>query len=663
MQSESPRIYSVFIASPGDVTAERKIAFAVIEDLNKSWENLQYPAKLKCLSWEKSVPAGAGKPQEVIKEKIDFTTLDIFIAILWKRLGTPTMTNRPRDNKPYLSGTQQEIEEAYDCWKHRGHPVIMLYRKDDNVPANMSGEEINQFKLVNDFLRQFEPHGESPALIKHFKKSEFKQLLKRELAQTISGLIEAPLVEGETNSLNLVSPNSVEGRNQMLIRQPEPATEDTMEKWLKDVRLRENPFRHQDAEHDASLPNYFTRFPDLHAVTTSDLTSEHKTWFFFGKEGSGKTALRRFISARGRPHNSGADAVCIEYDQVKFEHLLNNIDDLSDFQYSFIRSIFEAVSEFVGGAIQSSPPLDSLRGNLPSLSVALRGVGINWVLCLIDPGKPSFEWKGSQVLTSSLITPLFSLSEIGGYGFRYFLPRSIKDELKPTFSRLPFNHIRVMNIKWDDRTLKDMLGKRMIQSSMDQTAPYRSLGELCEDEQNLSSLVDTEISNLALGNPRGAVWLANRLIELHSDSYPSPSRITLETWNNVKKAWSSHGESRILGTSRHQTFKVLSNRIYYMNWEIVLPERSDRLLKSLILAMDGFRSKEELIQAGWKDEKNLQGISEKALSEAMRRMKEELKKELKSKGFEDLKLIKSVRSRGYRLWQPNISEEQEGEND
>jgi DNA-binding winged helix-turn-helix (wHTH) protein len=658
-QSESS-IYRVFVASPGDVKAERKVAFTVIDDLNKSWKNLQYPAQLDRLSWEENAPAAAGKPQEVIKESIDFETLDIFIAILWKRFGTPTRTNRPHDNKPYESGTQQEIEEAYDNWKRTGRPAIMIYYKDEKVPSRMSKAEISQFNRVNKILREFEPDGKFPALTKSFKGGEFEELLKRELEQTIKELNRKA---GKNNSVVTSLPAFEKGKHPTVSRS-EPGASDTLGRWLKDVRLKENPFRHQDAEHDTSLPLYFTRFPDLHTVTTSDLTLEHKTWFFFGKEGTGKTALRKFISDHGRPQNPDVDAVCIEYDQVKFEHLLNNTNDLSDFQSSFIHSIFDAVSEYAGNAIQSSQPPGSLRGNLANLSVALRGVGINFVLCLVDPGKPTFEWKGSQVSTSSLITPLFSLSEIGGYGFRYFLPTSIKDELKSTFSRLPFNHIRVMDIKWDDRSLKDMLGKRMILSSADQTAPYRSLGELCEDEQNLSSLIDSEIASLAQGNPRGAVWLANRLIELHSDNYPSPSRITLETWNNVKRAWSSHGESRILGTSRPQTFKVLSDRIYYMNWEIVLQERSDRLLKSLILAMDGFRSKEELVQAGWKDEKNLQGISEKALSEAMRRMKEELKKELKSKGFKDSGWIKSVRGRGYRLWQTNISDEgQEGEND
>lgn len=641
---------------------ERKILFAVIDELNKSWKNLKYPASLTCLSWEESVHAAAGKPEEVIKEQIPFETADIFIAILWKRFGTPTSTNHPDDGHPYLSGTQQEIEESYACWERTGRPIIMLYRKDHDIPPNMSADDLNQLKLLNDFLDQVKPGEKYQALTKQFKEDEFKEFIKSELEQAVEGLVDSKRKLGTNRPPGSKPLDSDEKKKVKPTNAPRSVSLDVMGTWLRTVKLRENPFRYQYAEDDESLPTYFTRFPVLHAVTTSDLTLERKSWFFFGNDGSGKTALRKFIAARGRPQRTDTKIVCIEYDQVKFEHLLNNTNDLKEFEISFVHSIFDALSAYIGSAIPSSQPPGSLRGNLANLSVALRDNGIDRVLCLIDPGKAAFEWRGSQVSTSTLLEPIFPFAEVGGFGFRYFLPASMRDELKPTFSRLPFNYIRVMEIKWDEKTLQDMLGNRMTLSSEDQTAYYRSLGELCENEQNLSTLIDSEIASLAQGNPRGAIWLANHLIEQHCDRYPPPPRIAIETWNNVKRAWWAHGESRILGTAVLLTFRVLSDRIYYQNWEIILPQRSDRLLKALIQAKGNFCSKQELIKAGWKGEKNLAGISEKALSEAMRRMKEELKKELKVKGFPDFDGIKSVRGRGYRLLQPGASQPiQEGD--
>lgn len=634
----------------------------MIKDLNETWGNSNFPVSLELLSWEYSVPSSAGNPQGVVNEWIPVESSDIFIAILWKRFGTPPKMKRPQDNQPYLSGTQLEIEKAYECWKTSGRPFFMLYWKEDDLSIHMSAEEIEQFKTVQAYMQKFEVSGEYPALFKRFKKVNFKRMLKRELAQVIGKLSRLP--ENANDAMAMMASVSP-GR---LTASREANSEDfllgdiELRAWLKKVQLKDNPFRYQYAEDDGSLPMYFTRFPDLNAVTTGDMTLERKSWFFFGNDGSGKTALRKFIAAYGRPQKKDSEMVCIEYDQVKFEHLLSNTGDLSEFQVTFVRSVFDSLADYVGGVIHNSQPPGSLRGNLTSLSVALRENGINWVLCLIDPGKAEFEWRGSQVPTSTLIAPLFSLAEVGGYGFRYFLPKIMKDALEPIFSRFPFNYIRTMEIKWDEKALGEMLSKRMTLLSDDQTAPYRSLGELCDDEQNLSTLIDSEITSLAQSNPRAAIWLANHLIEQHCDHYPVPPRITVETWNNVKRGWWSNGESWILGRSVSSAFRVLSDRIYCQNWEIILPERSDRLLKALILASGHFCSKQELIKAGWKGEKNLAGISEKALSEAMRRMKKELKKELKLKGFAKFDGVKSVRGRGYRLLQPAASHSmQEGD--
>ncbi len=668
MPSESPtKIFRVFVASPGDVAQEREIAFGVIDDFNETWgKSVTSQIHLELLSWE-GVPPTPGKSQEVINHWIPVESSDIFIAIMWKRFGMPPEINRPQDNKPYLSGTQVEIETAYESWKTSGYPHFMLYWKQDDLSIDMTSDEVEQLKIVKNYLRKFESDGEYPALYKRFRKNKFKQTLMKDLVQVTNELVKARTQEimVDTTGLGDSVPKIDDDRGRQPGSTVEALSEDIEQmKWLNKVQLKDNPFRYQHAEYDKSLPLYFTRFPGLNTVNADDLTQERKSWFFFGKDGSGKTALRNFIAARGRPKRQDSDMVCIEYDQVEFEKLLINTGDISDFPFSFVQSIFSAISPYTRNAIPSPKPADGLRANLTNLSVELRKSGIKWVLCLFDPGRATFEWKGSQVSTSALITPLFSLSEVGGYGFRYFLPASMKEELKPTFKRLPFNYIRVMDIQWDEKTLKDMLGKRMTLLSIDQTAPYRSLGQLCEDKQNLSTLIDSEIAGFAQGNPRAAIWLANRLIEQHCEEYPTPPRIAPEIWEKVKQAWREQGESRILGTSGSSGFRVLSGRSYYQNREIILPERSDRLLKALILAKGGFCSKQELVETGWIGEKNLEVISDKTLSEALRRMKEEVKKELKDKGFDTFNCFKSVRGRGYRLVQPGIVQNmQEGKDD
>jgi DNA-binding winged helix-turn-helix (wHTH) protein len=155
------------------------------------------------------------------------------------------------------------------------------------------------------------------------------------------------------------------------------------------------------------------------------------------------------------------------------------------------------------------------------------------------------------------------------------------------------------------------------------------------------------------------------LIEQHCQEFPIAFRIRPETWDRVTLSWHHKGENRALGASEYNIFRVLSERIFYGNYEIVLQGRSNKLLKCLVQTKGGFRSKRELVEAGWPGE-NHAGITEKALSEAIRRMKEDLKRELKTLNLniETLDWVKSVRGRGYRLQQPNMSPETvEGENE
>jgi nucleoside phosphorylase/DNA-binding winged helix-turn-helix (wHTH) protein len=437
-------------------------------------------------------------------------------------------------------------------------------------------------------------------------------------------------------------------------------TGDSSFEWLKGVGLKDNPFCHLYAEDEPYLSRYFLRFPDLETVSTQDLTSERKTWIFWGKEGSGKTTLRKFLAIRVRPQKPDADILGIEIDQVKFVQLLSSIDDISEFRARFLRLIYEtSFQSFPDQSINKTVSWHSegnLQENLANLAISLRQHGINRMLCLIDPGQDFFTWKRSQTSTASLLAPLLSFPEIDGISFRYFLPEFVKDELQKTFSALSRSQRRLMQIEWDGNTLKTLIGKRMITSSSDQLAPYRSLGELCDDDKKLSGLIDAELAILAQGNPRGAIWLANRLIEMHCQGPMPASRISAQTWDDVKLVWSTSVESRILGIPISNKFRVLGDHIFFRDRKIILSRRPNKLVRCFIQAKGGFCTKEELIMAGWPGD-NLAGVSEKSLSEAIRHLEEELNEELENEltmwGLEQFDWIKSVRGRGYRLIYPD----------
>ena len=185
--------YTVFISSPGDVTKEREIVYTIIAEVNRLFRVIQdligTRIILDPLTWEKDLFPNTGIPQETIKKQIPYEKCEIFIGILWNRFGTPTGMTRPDDSKPYLSGTQQEIEEALEYKKQTGKPIIILYRKIEKVdPPLLDPGDIEQQRLVAEFFSEFKPDGKHPALVFTFSGLSFRNALRNHLFQAVNGL-------------------------------------------------------------------------------------------------------------------------------------------------------------------------------------------------------------------------------------------------------------------------------------------------------------------------------------------------------------------------------------------------------------------------------------------------------------------------------------------
>lgn len=92
------------------------------------------------MRWETHAYPNFGKdPQAVINEQIG-TDYDIFIGILWSRLGTPT----PR----FASGTLEEFYTAYEKWKANPSSItLMIYFKDEPVaPSQLDADQLGQIQ-------------------------------------------------------------------------------------------------------------------------------------------------------------------------------------------------------------------------------------------------------------------------------------------------------------------------------------------------------------------------------------------------------------------------------------------------------------------------------------------------------------------------------------
>src|ERR1700749_1958066 len=104
--------YRVFISSPGDVAEERKRAKAVVDDLEHI---LGVP--LRAWVWEDEVSPGDGPPQGLVDEALD--SYDIYVGIMWKRLGSQTPAPE--------SGTAAEYRRARRLLREGSVRRVMFY--------------------------------------------------------------------------------------------------------------------------------------------------------------------------------------------------------------------------------------------------------------------------------------------------------------------------------------------------------------------------------------------------------------------------------------------------------------------------------------------------------------------------------------------------------
>jgi Domain of unknown function (DUF4062) len=134
----------IFVASPGDVHSERDQLFKVINELNLTISALA-PEKgivLELVRWETHVHPGIGAdPQKVINLQID--DYDIFVGVMWKRMGTPTTTSQ--------SGTEEEFQRAYEKWREdNSFPVLFYFCQQAFAPPRTQ-EEVEQMGKVAAF--------------------------------------------------------------------------------------------------------------------------------------------------------------------------------------------------------------------------------------------------------------------------------------------------------------------------------------------------------------------------------------------------------------------------------------------------------------------------------------------------------------------------------
>ena len=137
----------VFVASPGDVQAERNILGQVVEELNRTVADSR-GIVLELVKWETHARPSMGRPQEIINRQLE--KADFLVGLLSSRFGTPTGVAG--------SGTEEEFIVAYDSWSRSGHPQILFYFKQEQRIFK-SPEELDQMRKVLEFKERLGKKG------------------------------------------------------------------------------------------------------------------------------------------------------------------------------------------------------------------------------------------------------------------------------------------------------------------------------------------------------------------------------------------------------------------------------------------------------------------------------------------------------------------------
>ena len=153
----------IFLSSPGDVAAERKIAREILESL-KDDPFIKDKAVIEVIAWE---AAGARvlmpvslTPQQAIDHKLAKPSeTDATIVLLWGRMGTPLDVEKhgkKANGDPYWSGTEWEYLDAIKGSNTHPDklPIVLVYRRTDATPPPQQKD----FKNVKDYLNALEQY-------------------------------------------------------------------------------------------------------------------------------------------------------------------------------------------------------------------------------------------------------------------------------------------------------------------------------------------------------------------------------------------------------------------------------------------------------------------------------------------------------------------------
>jgi hypothetical protein len=206
MAMEFVPLYRVFIACPGDVAYEKKLAVKVIEGLQYH-PFLRGKVAFQMVAYDTpgpEVPFYSNRdPQESVNWVLgEPGECHIVVVILWSRMGNPQSVEargeRPGGG-PYMSGTDWEFWNAKRAADEKRTPYILTYRRTEPPPLPFVTDEAaydkayEQYLEVKHFFAAFHDPDGSPRMgLKTYETpSDFRRQLASDLETTARLLLES----------------------------------------------------------------------------------------------------------------------------------------------------------------------------------------------------------------------------------------------------------------------------------------------------------------------------------------------------------------------------------------------------------------------------------------------------------------------------------------
>lgn len=124
---------SIFLASPSDVSEERKLAREAIASLDEAIGETRKLC-LRAMGWEK-MSSDLGDPQNLINKYSE--RADLVVVIFHRKFGSPTAN--------FASGTLEEFTLAMERWEKKGTPrVKIFFREVDEQTIKDAGPELSK---------------------------------------------------------------------------------------------------------------------------------------------------------------------------------------------------------------------------------------------------------------------------------------------------------------------------------------------------------------------------------------------------------------------------------------------------------------------------------------------------------------------------------------